>query len=122
MAIDSNHYGTFFPMSTHYRLVFCTCPDDDTAARLAQGMVEARLAACVNILPNIRSVYSWKGKLESDDEVLLLIKTRQDRIDDLEQFILSHHPYELPEIVSVSIEQGQQKYLQWIGAWLDSTD
>ncbi len=109
-------------MSTLYRVVFCTCPNDDTAACLAKGLVEAHLAACVNILPNIRSVYSWKGKLEIDDEVLLLIKTRQDRLSDLQRFILSHHPYELPEIVSVSIEQGLQSYLEWISAWLDTTD
>ncbi len=109
-------------MSTHYRLVFCTCPDDETATALAKGLVEAHLAACVNLLPNIRSIYTWKGNLEIDSEVLLVIKTRQDRMEALEQFILSHHPYELPEVVAVSLEQGNQGYLEWLGTWLDSTD
>lgn len=109
-------------MSTHYRVVFCTCPDEATATTLAKGLVERHLAACVNLLNGVRSIYSWKGETQIDQEVLLVIKTRRDRIDNLQQFILSHHPYELPEIVVVSIEQGNQGYLEWIGEWLDSSN
>ena len=106
-------------MSTHYRVVFCTCPDEDTATTLAGELVERHLAACVNLLSGVRSIYPWKGEIQCDQEVLLVIKTRKDRIDELQRFILTHHPYELPEFVVVSIEQGNQGYLEWIGEWLD---
>jgi len=109
-------------MSTHYRVVFCTCPDSDTAIELAKGLVEAHLAACVNLLPGIQSVYSWKRQLQIDHEVLMVIKTRRDQLNDMEQFILAHHPYELPEIVAVSIDHGNQDYLEWVSTWLDSSD
>lgn len=108
-------------MSTQYRIVFCTCPDTESATRLAQGLVANRLAACVNLVPGLSSVYAWQGKIETAGEVLLVIKTRADRFPDLEAFIQSHHPYELPEIVMVSVEQGSKAYLDWISAWLDSS-
>ncbi len=108
-------------MSTQYRIVLCTCPDSDSAAHLAQGLVENRLAACVNLVPGMSSIYAWQGKIETTSEVLLIIKTRADRFPDLETFIQTHHPYELPEILMISVEQGSQVYLDWISAWLDSS-
>nr|BAL57250.1 periplasmic divalent cation tolerance protein [uncultured Gammaproteobacteria bacterium] len=108
-------------MSTPYRIVFCTCPDAESASRLAYGLVENRLAACVNQVPGLTSVYSWQGQIETAGEVLLIIKTRADRLAELTAFIQARHPYELPEIVAVSVEQGSLAYLDWIGAWLDSS-
>lgn len=108
-------------MSTQYRIVLCTCPDPESASRLAQGLVENRMAACVNLVPGLTSVYPWQGKIETASEVLLIIKTRANRLAELEAFIQTHHPYELPEIVAVSVEQGSKTYLDWISAWLDSS-
>lgn len=95
-------------------LVLCTCPDTDTARQLADRLVAGRLAACVNIVPGLESVYEWQGKVERDGEVLLIIKTRQDRYDRLEETLRQQHPYELPEILRVSLNGGLQDYLQWI--------
>ncbi|MDR9437347.1 MAG: divalent-cation tolerance protein CutA [Thiohalophilus sp.] len=95
-------------------LVLCTCPDTDTARQLADRLVAERLAACVNIVPGLESVYEWQGKVERDGEVLLIIKTRQDRYGQLEETLQQHHPYELPEILRVSLDGGLQDYLQWI--------
>ncbi len=95
-------------------LVLCTCPDTDTARQLADRLVAGRLAACVNIVPGLESVYEWQGKVERDGEVLLIIKSRQDRYGQLEETLQQHHPYELPEILRVSLDGGLQDYLQWI--------
>lgn len=95
-------------------LVLCTCPDTETARQLADRLVEGRLAACVNIVPGLESVYEWQGKVERDSEVLLIIKTRQDRYGQLEETLQQHHPYELPEILRVSLNGGLRDYLQWI--------
>ena len=81
-------------------VVLCTAPDEATAEKLAKGMVEARLAACVNAIPGLKSFYRWQGKLESDREIQLLIKTRRARFDELAAWIEANHPYEVPEIVA----------------------
>lgn len=101
-------------MSTPYQIVFCTCPDRDTAENIARLLVESGLAACVNILPNITSIYRWQGQLERAEELLLVIKTRQDAYSVLESTIKQHHPYQVPEIIAVSIESGLPDYLHWI--------
>ena len=98
------------------RLVFCTCPDDDTAQALAHHLVESRLAACVNLLPPMLSVYGWQGKIEQAREVQLLIKTCADRLEALTSAISQHHPYELPEILVVSPSAGLPAYMDWIRA------
>jgi periplasmic divalent cation tolerance protein len=100
-------------------LVLCTCPDAATAERLAALLVDQRLAACVNILPGLTSVYRWKGVLERDSEVLLLAKSRADRYPALEAALVEHHPYELPEVVAVSLNQGLDGYLAWLDSTLD---
>lgn len=107
-------------MDLHHQLVLCTCPDRATAEGLARRLVEARVAACVNILPEVHSVYRWQGAVESGSELLLLIKTRADRYTELEQLIRTHHPYELPEIVAVSLVGGLQPYLSWIDDCLNA--
>lgn len=95
-------------------LVLTNCPDTATAESLATALVEARLAACVNILPVSRSVYRWQGAVEQADEVPLLIKTSEERYAALEAEILARHPYELPEIVALPIERGLPIYLEWV--------
>ncbi len=103
-------------------LVLSTCPDAATAERLAALLVDRRLAACVNIVPGLTSVYRWKGRTEHDSEVLLLAKSRADRYAALEAALVEHHPYELPEVVAVSLEQGLAGYLAWVDRALDETE
>ena len=97
-------------------LCLCTCPDDTIAARIADILVGERLAACVNVLPGIRSVYRWQGQVERADEVLLLAKTTHARADALRERIVALHPHELPEVIVVGIEGGLPAYLDWIAA------
>ena len=98
------------------RLVFCTCPDEQTAQTLAKALVEQRLAACVNLLPAMRSVYRWQEQIEQAEEIQLVIKTCADRLDALSAAISLLHPYELPEIVAISPSAGLPAYLDWIRA------
>lgn len=95
-------------------IVLCTCPDQACAEQLAEELVENRLAACVNVLPSIRSIYRWQGQIERADEVQLIIKTRQSIWPKLEQFILLKHPYETPELIAVPITTGLPAYLAWL--------
>jgi periplasmic divalent cation tolerance protein len=97
-------------------LVFTNLPDRASAERLADLLLEQRLAACVNILAPCRSVYRWKGALQHDEEHPMLIKTSAERYGALEQALRQGHPYELPEIIAVSIEQGLPAYLDWVAA------
>jgi periplasmic divalent cation tolerance protein len=97
-------------------LVISNLPDRASADRLAQALVERRLAACVNILAPCRSVYRWQGALESAEEHPLLIKTTADRYSALEEAIRGLHPYELPEIVAVPLSAGLPAYLNWVAA------
>ncbi len=96
-------------------LVLTTLPDRDRALQLASALVEARLAACVNVQAGCTSVYRWQGVLETADEVALLIKTTSARYPALEAAIRARHPYELPEIVAVPVTRGLPAYLQWVG-------
>lgn len=95
-------------------LVLCTAPDGEVGATLARGLVEAKLAACVNIVPGLRSFYVWKGAVHHEPEVQLLIKTRRARFGELSAWIDANHPYEVPEIVALPIEAGSKSYLGWL--------
>jgi len=95
-------------------LVFTTLPSADKAAELAKALVEERLAACANLLPAIRSIYRWQGKLQDENEVLLLLKTRAEHLERLKLRILELHPYEVPEVLAVPVESGYQPYLEWL--------
>ena len=97
-------------------LVFTNLPERAVAERLAQTLVEKKLAACVNILAPCRSVYPWKGAIQHDEEHPMLIKTTRERYAALEQAIRAGHPYELPEIIAVPIERGLPAYLDWVAA------
>jgi len=96
--------------------VFTNLPERAAAERLADLLVEKRLAACVNILAPCRSVYRWQGAVRHDEEHPMLIKTTAERYPALEQALRSGHPYELPEIIAVPIERGLPAYLQWVAA------
>jgi periplasmic divalent cation tolerance protein len=88
----------------------------EDAERIAEALVERELAACVNVLPGVRSFYRWKGALQRDEERLLVIKTRAERFDALREALLALHPYELPEVLALPIVAGHAPYLEWIGA------
>ncbi|WP_297527733.1 divalent-cation tolerance protein CutA [Thiohalobacter sp.] len=106
-------------MPASHRIVFCTVPDTEVGSRLAEALVEEGLAACVNLLPGLTSIYRWEGKLHKDGEALLLIKTRADRFGQLAARIRQLHPYELPEIVAVPLNEGPPEYLDWIDRAVD---
>jgi periplasmic divalent cation tolerance protein len=95
-------------------IVFVTCESKEQAENIAQSVVTNKLAACVNVLPGIRSCYVWERKLTWSDEVLLLIKTTRGRFDQLQDRIKALHSYSVPEIVSVTIEDAFDKYIAWI--------
>lgn len=96
------------------RLLYCTCPDSETAQRIAQALVGQRLAACVNIVPGLRSIYRWQDSVHDDGELLLLIKTRAACIEALTESIRALHPYELPEVIAVPVVAGLAPYLDWV--------
>lgn len=95
-------------------MVFCTCEDRVEARRIASHLVEERLAACVNILAGVESVYRWEGTVSKAEEVQLLIKTVRDRYPALQRRITELHSYDTPEIVAVAIADGSEKYLRWL--------
>jgi periplasmic divalent cation tolerance protein len=99
-------------------VVLISAANGEEAARLADMLVGAHLAACVQILPEIESVYRWQGKIERQSEVLLLAKTELAKFEDLEREVRALHSYETPEIVALSITTGSTPYLEWIGASL----
>ena len=105
---------------TNARIVLTTVAVHETAEKLAEELVERRLAACVNILGPIRSVYRWKDKVQREQEYLLVIKTSGDRAAQLTSVLQGLHPYELPEIVHIAIAGGSKQYLTWLAAEVSS--
>ena len=97
-----------------FAVVMATAPDMALARRLAKAGLEAKLAACANIVPAVESHYWWEGKLESSDEVLVIFKTRQALLPKLERAIREIHPYDTPEFVALPLIAGSRKYLAWI--------
>ncbi|MEO8837274.1 MAG: divalent-cation tolerance protein CutA [Herbaspirillum sp.] len=95
-------------------VVLSNLPDSDSAEALARTLVELRLAACVNILPAVQSVYRWQGKLEHVTECTLLIKTVDNRYQEVQRVIVTAHPYAVPEIISLPITAGLPAYLAWL--------
>lgn len=97
-------------------VVTCACPDADVATTLANALVAGRLAACVQVLPGMTSVYRWEGAIEQAGEVLLLAKTWDDRLDAVVAMLRARHPYALPEIMAVPAAGGSEPYLAWVRA------
>lgn len=103
-------------MAHEILLAFCTFPDAETARRVARELVELRLAACGNVLPQIHSVYRWQGKIESGDEALTIFKLPKNGYAEFETKLRSLHPYEVPEIISCAVDNGLPEYLRWVAA------
>lgn len=95
-------------------IVYCSCPDADTATTIARTLVDERLAACVSQLPAVRSTYRWRDTVEHAGESLLLIKTARERLPALTERLQALHPYELPEILAVEAAGGLPPYLDWV--------
>ncbi len=100
--------------SSPVRVAISTAPDADTGARIAQALVAERLAACVNVVPGIRSIYRWQGAIEDEQEVLLVIKTHAERVAALAERLCALHPYDVPELLALPVETGLAPYLQWL--------
>lgn len=101
---------------TQVLIVMSNVPDAATAKGLARALVEARLAACVNILPAVQSIYRWQGQIEQADEVTLLIKTTREHYPQLQQALVAAHPYDLPEVIAWPVAEGYAPYLHWVAA------
>ena len=95
-------------------VVLCTCPDQTSADLLCEQLLNQRLAACINQLPGVTSVYRWQGKVERATEIQLIIKSRQSRFAELQACIQANHPYEVPELLALPVSAGLPAYLDWL--------
>ncbi len=95
-------------------VILSTVPDAEKAAEIARALVEEHLVACVNIIPGLRSIYRWEGKLADDAEVLCVIKTARDRFDQVAARIKALHPYSVPEVIALPVVKGFEPYLDWV--------
>ncbi|UCH60723.1 MAG: divalent-cation tolerance protein CutA [Anaerolineales bacterium] len=103
-------------MTTPYILVLITTPSAEVGKQLAEALLEMKLAACVNIIPGVNSIYAWKGEIQNDQEALLVVKSRLDLFEDhLAPAVKALHPYDVPEIIALPILMGSKSYLDWIG-------
>jgi len=104
-------------MNDQELVVLITAPSMEVAEKLAHALVEARLAACVNLLPAVQSIYRWEGQVQSEQEILMLVKTRLELFESqLVPAVQALHPYQVPEIVALPLVAGSQSYLDWIRA------
>ncbi|XP_059149250.1 protein CutA homolog isoform X2 [Physella acuta] len=95
-------------------MAFVSVPNIEVAKKLASDIVKNKLAACVNIIPQVTSVYEWEGKINEDSELLLMIKTMTSKVEELSEFVRKNHPYEVAEVISAQIDKGNPPYLDWI--------
>jgi periplasmic divalent cation tolerance protein len=102
--------------SATYAVVLVTCPTRAEGESLAEKLVETSNAACVNVIPGVRSIYRWEGKVEKNDEVMLVVKTRTRMVGEVTEFVKENHKYSVPEVVALSVRGGNNAYLNWIGA------
>ena len=101
-------------MENKYLVVFITTPSTKIGEQIAEKLVAEKLAACVNILPEMMSIYIWKGEICNDSEVLLIVKTRADLFEALSATVQTLHPYEVPEVLAIPVSTGSDDYLSWI--------
>lgn len=101
------------------RVVLMTAPDRETAERVGTALVEARLAACANVVPGISSVYRWQGAVERAEEVLVVLKTRSERVEALVSRAAELHPYDVPELLALPVREGHGPYLDWVRSETD---
>jgi periplasmic divalent cation tolerance protein len=104
------------PAPAEFLVVLVTVPDAETGARIARALVEERLAACVNVIPGVRSIYAWEGKINDDGECLCVVKTRRALYEALRARVAALHPYEVPEVIAVALAAGNDAYLSWLAA------
>ena len=100
-------------------IVFSTCPSREEAKRIARGLVEDRLAACVNVIDAVSSVYHWQGEVRESDEVMLVVKSRRDLLGRLQERLAGMHSYEVPEAIAIPVVDGLPAYLEWMEKELD---
>lgn len=101
-------------MAENHIVIFCTVPDPGSGERLARALVEERLAACVNLLPDLTSIYRWQAAVQRENECLLLIKTTAARFEALAERLRALHPYDVPEIIALPVIHGSPDYLHWL--------
>ena len=101
-------------MEYHYVVVFITVDSQETAQKITDKLLTERKAACVNIIPKVESQYWWQGKIESANELLLIVKTRAELLDELVTLVKQIHPYSVPEIIALPIIGGNKDYLKWV--------
>ncbi|MBC3765704.1 divalent cation tolerance protein CutA [Neptunicella marina] len=106
-------------MSSEFCLILCTCPTKEVARAIAHQALQQKLAACINIIDGVESIYLWQGQIEQEKECQMLIKSRRDKSDDLFKLVLSLHPYDVPEWVILPIDSLSVDYQQWLNASLD---
>lgn len=100
--------------SDEVRVVLVTAPDRETGRKLARAVTEARLAACGNVIPGLTSVYRWEGRIEEDEEVLILFKTTESSLSSMMDMIVELHPYEIPEFLALHVSTGHLPYMEWV--------
>ena len=97
-----------------FRIVMSTAGSEDEGARIAKSLVEQKLCACVNLVPGVRSFYRWEGAVQDDAEVLLIIKTTQEKLQVLSDQLAEIHSYDVPEVLAIGVEEGSASYLEWL--------
>jgi periplasmic divalent cation tolerance protein len=106
-------------MTTEYITVFITAPNEEEAARISHAIVGERLAACVNIIRSVRSIYRWQGRIEDEQEVLMFVKTKRTLFERLQGRVKELHSYAVPEIIGLPVVEGSKQYLDWLGQETD---
>ena len=106
-------------MTTEYITVFITAPNEEEAARISHAIVGERLAACVNIIRSVRSIYRWQGRIEDEQEVLMLVKTKRTLFERLQGRVKELHSHAVPEIIGLPVVEGSKQYLDWLGQETD---
>eukprot|EP00731_Ephydatia_muelleri_P025932 Em0018g32a len=100
--------------AVNFSVAMVTAPSMEVAQSLSRNIIQRKLAACVNIIPQVVSIYEWQGNIEESSECLMMIKTQSRHIPELTSFVLAHHPYKVPEVISLKISEGNEAYLKWI--------
>ncbi|CAD5234585.1 unnamed protein product [Bursaphelenchus xylophilus] len=101
-------------MASLFSVVYVTVPSKEVGKSIARELVNSKVAACVNIVPQVTSIYEWDGNVQEDEEAMLIIKTKTESLNQLKESVLRQHPYAIPEIIAMPIEQGHEPYLEWI--------
>jgi periplasmic divalent cation tolerance protein len=96
------------------RVCLVTCPDVEVGKRLARELLHEKLVACVNVVPGVASLYWWEGQVQEDSEVLLVLKTTEERVDALKERLPQLHPYSVPELLALPVQDGLAPYLRWV--------